>query len=153
MVHGKNRIPYWIDRRLSGLAGPEYHAIISIGLPIEPEDSQYGESWIGYPFSRESRGRGSGMTSHTDYGLPPKWSEYLAERGVPPYVARARGYRYFRAGKPIDGDYAAVWGFGPKYSGLLIPLHGLLAPEPPPSSFASTTRRTSPMARESPGDS
>ena len=71
------------------------------------------------------------MTSHTDYGLPPKWSEYLAERGVPPYVARARGYRYVRAGKPIDGDYAAVWDFGPKYSGLLIPLHGLLAPDPP----------------------
>ena len=44
MVHGKNRIPYWIDRRLSGLAGPEYHAIISIGLPLEPEDSQYGKS-------------------------------------------------------------------------------------------------------------
>ena len=43
MVHGKKRIPYWIDRRLSGLAGPEYHAIISFGLPIEPEDSQYGE--------------------------------------------------------------------------------------------------------------
>ena len=43
MVHGKNRIPYWIDRRLPGLAGPEYHAIISFGLPIEPEDSQYGE--------------------------------------------------------------------------------------------------------------
>ena len=43
MVHGRNRIPYWIDRRLTGLAGPEYHAIISFGLPIEPEDSQYGE--------------------------------------------------------------------------------------------------------------
>ena len=43
MVHGKNRIPYWIDRRLTGLAGPEYHAIISFGLPIEPEDSQYGK--------------------------------------------------------------------------------------------------------------
>ena len=43
MVHGKNRIPYRIDRRLPGLAGPEYHAIISFGLPIEPEDSQYGE--------------------------------------------------------------------------------------------------------------
>ena len=42
MVRGKNRIPYWIDRRLNGLAGPEYHAIISFGLPIEPEDSQYG---------------------------------------------------------------------------------------------------------------
>ena len=43
MVHGKNRISYWIDRRLTGLAGPEYHAIISFGLPIEPEDSQYGK--------------------------------------------------------------------------------------------------------------
>ena len=29
---------------LNGLAGPEYHAIISFGLPIEPEDSQYGKS-------------------------------------------------------------------------------------------------------------
>ena len=43
MVHGENRIPYRIDRSLTGLAGPEYHAIISFGLPIEPEDSQYGE--------------------------------------------------------------------------------------------------------------
>ena len=39
MVHGKNSIPYRIDRRLTGLAGPKYHAIISFGLPIEP--SQY----------------------------------------------------------------------------------------------------------------
>ena len=46
MVHGENRNPYWIDRRLTGLAGPEYHAIISFGLPIEPEDSQYGKSWL-----------------------------------------------------------------------------------------------------------
>ena len=43
MVHGENRIPNWVDRRLNGLAGPEYHAIISFGLPIEPEDCQYGE--------------------------------------------------------------------------------------------------------------
>ena len=43
MVHGKNRISYRIDWRLTGLAGPEYHAIISFGLPIEPEDSQYGK--------------------------------------------------------------------------------------------------------------
>ena len=28
---------------LDGLAEPEYHAIISFGLPIEPEDSQYGQ--------------------------------------------------------------------------------------------------------------
>ena len=48
MVHGENRIPYWIDRRLTGLAGPEYHAIISFGLPFEPEDSQYGESRLMY---------------------------------------------------------------------------------------------------------
>ena len=44
MVQGKNHIPYWIDRRLTGLAEPEYHASISFGLPIEPEDSQYGKS-------------------------------------------------------------------------------------------------------------
>ena len=44
MVHGKNRIPYWIDRRLTGLAGPDYDATISFGLPLEPEDSQYGKS-------------------------------------------------------------------------------------------------------------
>ena len=43
MVHGKNRISYRIDRRLSGLAGPGYDATISFGLPFEPEDSQYGE--------------------------------------------------------------------------------------------------------------
>ena len=46
MVHGKNRIPYWIDRRLTGLAGPEYHAIISFGLPFESEDCQYGKSQV-----------------------------------------------------------------------------------------------------------
>ena len=51
MVHGKNRIPYWIDRRLTGLAVPEYHAIISFGLPIEPEDSQYGEYRFNYVIS------------------------------------------------------------------------------------------------------
>ena len=44
MVHGENRIPYWIDRRLTGLAEPDYDATISFGLPFEPEDSQYGES-------------------------------------------------------------------------------------------------------------
>ena len=44
MVHGENSIPYRIDRRLSGLAGPDYDAIISFGLPFEPEDCQYGES-------------------------------------------------------------------------------------------------------------
>ena len=53
MVHGKNRISYRIDRRLSGLAGPYYNATISFGLPYEPEDSQYGKSrleGVGYRF-------------------------------------------------------------------------------------------------------
>ena len=54
MVHGKKRIPYWIDRRLTGLAGPEYHAIISFRSPIEPEDSQYGESRYTCGFNWES---------------------------------------------------------------------------------------------------
>ena len=43
MGHDKNRIPYRIDRRLTGLAEPDYDATISFGLPIEPEDSQYGK--------------------------------------------------------------------------------------------------------------
>ena len=33
-----------IYRRLNGLAGPDYDDTISFGLPIEPEDCQYGES-------------------------------------------------------------------------------------------------------------
>ena len=44
MVHGKNSISYWIDRRLNGLAGPEYDATISFGLPFELGDCPYGES-------------------------------------------------------------------------------------------------------------
>ena len=44
MVHGKNRIPYRIDRRLTGLAGPDYDATISFGLPFELGDCPYGKS-------------------------------------------------------------------------------------------------------------
>ena len=40
MVHGKNRIPYWIDRRLNGLAGPEFH-----GRTLRPWWEQQGE-WL-----------------------------------------------------------------------------------------------------------
>ena len=46
MVHGENRIPYRIGRRLTDLAGPYYDATISFRLPFEPEDSQYGKSWF-----------------------------------------------------------------------------------------------------------
>ena len=52
MVHGKNRIPYWIDRRLTGLAGPDYDATISFGLPFESEDSQYGKYRFNWPWAR-----------------------------------------------------------------------------------------------------
>ena len=52
MVHGKNRIPYWIDRSLTGLAGPDYAATISFGLPFELEDSQYGKSRSNTPRRR-----------------------------------------------------------------------------------------------------
>ena len=43
MVHGENRIPYCIDRSLTGLAGPYYDATISFGLPFGLGDSQYGK--------------------------------------------------------------------------------------------------------------
>ena len=43
MLYDCKRIPYRIDRRLTGLAGPDYDATVSFGLPFEPEDSQYGE--------------------------------------------------------------------------------------------------------------
>ena len=44
MLYDCKRISYRIDRRLTGLAGPDYDATISFGLPLEPEDSQYGKS-------------------------------------------------------------------------------------------------------------
>ena len=42
MFHGRNRIPYRIDRRLTGLAGPDNNATISLGLPFEPETPNMG---------------------------------------------------------------------------------------------------------------
>ena len=55
MVHGKNRIPYWIDRRLSGLVGPDYDATISFGLPIEPGDCPYGKYRFRFGGESDSR--------------------------------------------------------------------------------------------------
>ena len=48
MVLGRNRIPYWIDRRLTGLEGPDYGTTISFRLAFEPEDSQYGKCRLPY---------------------------------------------------------------------------------------------------------
>ena len=61
MVHGKNRIPYRIDRKLTGLAEPDYDATISFGLPIEPEDSQYGKYRIIPVGVRGKTRRGAGF--------------------------------------------------------------------------------------------
>ena len=74
MVHGKNRIPYRIDRRLTGLAGPDYDATISFGLPFEPEDSQYGKyRFIGSGTtavaSKKLRRRYIGSEQNHDYCL------------------------------------------------------------------------------------
>ena len=46
MLYDCKRISYRIDRRLTDLAGPDYDATISFGLPLEPEDSQYGKSRV-----------------------------------------------------------------------------------------------------------
>ena len=49
MVHGKNRIPYRIDRRLTGFAGPDNDATISFGLFFELGDCPYGKSRVCVP--------------------------------------------------------------------------------------------------------
>ena len=71
MVHGKNRIPYWIDRSLTGLAVPDYDATISFGLSFEPEDSQYGKS-------RLTGLAGPAYDATISFGLPfePEDSQY-----------------------------------------------------------------------------
>ena len=68
MVHGKNRIPYRIDRRLPGLAEPDYDATISFGLPFELGDCPYGESRLKFSakvVSERSR-RKTGKQWHDD---------------------------------------------------------------------------------------
>ena len=75
------------------------------------------------------------LTPATEYRfegrlLPPEWANYLRDRAVTPEVAAARGYQPVRAGKPVDGESAAAWGYGREAYGLLIPLHGLLDPAP-----------------------
>ena len=63
------------------------------------------------------------LTKTTLYpGLDEEFSTYLRDRAVLKDVAAERGYRLVRQGKPLDGDYAAAWGFPRKAAGLLIPL-------------------------------
>ena len=56
---------------LSGLAGPDYDATISFGLPFEPEDSQYGKYRTRPLSTHRSRKKHLGQStycpSHTRY--------------------------------------------------------------------------------------
>ena len=81
MVHGKNRIPYWIDRRLNGLAGPEYHATISFGLPFESEDSQYGESRSIVPQIYDDAQTQGGIRIHTAGSDDARWCRVTGPAG------------------------------------------------------------------------
>ena len=44
IVHGKKRIPCWIDRRLTGLAAPDYDATISWGCPLSLKTPNMGNT-------------------------------------------------------------------------------------------------------------
>ena len=61
--------------------------------------------------------------------LGPIWNQYLEERGISENVVRSRGYKVVVSGKPLDGQFAAAYGFPQKAGGLLIPLHPLLGGE------------------------
>ena len=62
VLYDSNRIPYRIDRRLTGLVGPEYDAIISFEPPFESEDSQYGESRFSHSDPKKRAGFGKWST-------------------------------------------------------------------------------------------
>ena len=84
MVHGKNRIPYRIDRRLPGLAEPDYDATISFGLPFELGDCPYGESLLKFSakvVSERSR-RKTGKQWHDDYDYATRNAAILSLDGM-----------------------------------------------------------------------
>ena len=96
MVRGKNRIPYWIDWRLTGLAEPDYGATISFGLPIEPEDSQYGK----YRFTRWCRDHSYEAASVT---LERDW-----DRMVTFYDFPKEHWSHLRTTNPVESPFAAL---------------------------------------------
>ena len=65
--YGKYR---WIDRKLTGLAGPDYDTTISFRLASEPEDSQYGKYRIRamHPATQSHRFRNSRTAVHVMRG-------------------------------------------------------------------------------------
>ena len=87
MVHGENRIPYWIDWRLSGLAGPDYDATISFGLPIELGDCPYGKSRLIGELSPKHTYSAPGM-KHDLQRSALRWLSVLAASVVGAYKFR-----------------------------------------------------------------
>ena len=87
MLYDCNRIPYRIDRRLTGLAGPDYAATISFGLPLEPEDSQYGKSRSSAHSDTKQGMRRAGKirdvvlvyTKTNDYVWNPQYMPYMED--------------------------------------------------------------------------
>ena len=69
MLYDCKRISYRIDRRLTGLAGPDYDATISFGLPFEPEDSQYGKYRLILGWHSEAH---RGHITYRAYGTYPR---------------------------------------------------------------------------------
>ena len=95
----QNRIPYRIDRRLSGLAGPDYDATLSFGLPIEPEDSQYGKSRIqclqALATGSVSRGRDPGDTmANINFKMPKARPRLLWQLVDPKAHTRVDSYLF-----------------------------------------------------------
>ena len=83
MVYDYKRIPYRIDRPLTGLAGPDYDATISFGLPVEPEDSPYGKSrlrGLAYAESGDTRSAVEDLSKTID--LDPRLPEAYHNRGA-----------------------------------------------------------------------
>ena len=115
MVHGKNRISYWIDRRLTGLAGPEYDVAISLGLPCEPEDCQYGES------------RSNSLADYLNEGFSDSWTHF---RAAIAFVKRS-GTRHIEGGLASfarNHDVEIIAGIdhrGTSYEGLESLLHAV----------------------------
>ena len=70
MVHGENRIPYRHRRRLSGLAGPDYDATISLGCPLSLKTHNMGNPHS-YRIDRRLSGlAGPDYDATISFGLP-----------------------------------------------------------------------------------
>ena len=97
---------------MTGLAGPEYDATISFGLPFESEDCPYGESRSKPLFARiyifgklkVDRFRGMSLSSLIEQSL-----REMAGETTPSFASRWRG-RFRAAEREDDPRYDALSG-------------------------------------------